>query len=231
MFLSGGPAFSGTTLLSLLLNQGNVVCLDEPDFHNPEQSHRGIPFLQSLFPGRSFPERPTTPLAYPDAVRLIRTCETAIAPINLGIKTCDQIFLDYAQVYKAHRYPVIAIIRDIRDALVRPLPEWLTEDRLNYAYRLVWNHLDICDLWFRYEELVADSARIMSKISRVLNHPLTTMDRWKAEAVSDPMLKLDRHELLKSGRISSGRVGIWRTSSISFNQQTIETARIMGYLK
>ena len=54
MFLIGGPAFSGTTLLSLLLNQGTTVCLDEPDFHNPEQGHRGIPFLQTLFPHKIF---------------------------------------------------------------------------------------------------------------------------------------------------------------------------------
>ena len=31
MFLVGGPAFSGTTLLGHLLNQGDLVCLDEPD--------------------------------------------------------------------------------------------------------------------------------------------------------------------------------------------------------
>ena len=32
MFLVGGPAFSGTILLALMLNQGDIVCLGEPDF-------------------------------------------------------------------------------------------------------------------------------------------------------------------------------------------------------
>ena len=58
MFLVGGPAFSGTTLLAHLLNQGDLVCLDEPDFHDPAQSHRGIPLLRTLFPDRSFPDPP-----------------------------------------------------------------------------------------------------------------------------------------------------------------------------
>jgi hypothetical protein len=149
MFLVGGPAFSGTTLLSLMLNQGSIVCLDEPDFHNPAQSHRGIPFLKTLFPGKAFPDRPYTQFNYSDAVRLIEACERAIHPMVLGIKTCDQIFIDYARIYKANRYPVIAIIRDIRDALVRPLPPWIDEAGLNHAYRLIWNRLDRFDAWFR----------------------------------------------------------------------------------
>jgi hypothetical protein len=49
-FLVGGPAFSGTTLLALLLNQPGVVCLDEPDFEKPAQAHRGLPVLQRRFP-------------------------------------------------------------------------------------------------------------------------------------------------------------------------------------
>jgi hypothetical protein len=32
MFLAGGPAFNLTRLLALLLNQGSLVCLDEPNF-------------------------------------------------------------------------------------------------------------------------------------------------------------------------------------------------------
>ena len=58
MFLVGGPAFSGTTLLALLVSRGDLLCLDEPDFHDPKQSHRGIPYLQELFPDRLFPEPP-----------------------------------------------------------------------------------------------------------------------------------------------------------------------------
>ena len=52
MFLIGGPAYCGTTLLTLMLNQDGVTCLNEPDFHNPEQSHNGLPVLQQLYPGK-----------------------------------------------------------------------------------------------------------------------------------------------------------------------------------
>src|SRR5215471_6038584 len=166
MFLIGGPAFSGTTLLALLLNQGDIVCLDEPDFHNPEQSHRGIPFLRQLFPNKSFPERPTKPLFYEEAVHLIEECERTISPCRLGIKTCGHPFLAYAKIYKASGYPIIALVRDIRDALVRPLPDWLTEEKLNQGYRLVWDSLDMFDLWLRYEDLVKDPATTMAKISK-----------------------------------------------------------------
>ena len=68
MFLIGGPAFSGTTLLTLLVNQDGLVCLDEPDFHNPEQSHRGIPFLKSLYPGKMFPAQPEQAIPYAEAI-------------------------------------------------------------------------------------------------------------------------------------------------------------------
>jgi hypothetical protein len=114
IFLIGGPAFSGTTLLAHLLNQGSLLCLDEPDFHNPAQSHRGIPFLKELFPDKRFPERPQSALVYPEAVELIRECERVISPINLGMKTCDWIFMEYATIYKQSGYPVIAIVRDNR---------------------------------------------------------------------------------------------------------------------
>ena len=229
MFLVGGPPFSGTTLLTLLLNQGNLVCLDEPDFHNPEQSHRGIPFLQNLFPDKSFPKRPQQPLTYLDAVRLIESCEQAIHPHQLGIKTCDRTFINYGEIYKLYNYPIIAIFRDIRDALVRPLPFWLNEAQLNYTYRLVWNLRQMFDIWFRYEELVTDTERVMRQISSVLNHPLGTMQHWDSDAIHYPMLKLDRHDLLKAGEISCDRVGIWKTAGISFSNETRETAEMMGY--
>ena len=229
MFLIGGPPFSGTTLLTLLLNQGSLVCLDEPDFHNPEQSHRAISFLKSLYPGKMFPVQPEQPIAYAKAVRLIEACELVIQPHRLGIKTCDQVFISYAEIFKAKKYPVIAIIRDIRDALVRPLPPWINEAQLNQFYRLIWSHLSWFDLWFRYEELVTETDRVMPQISFLLKHPLRPMQQWSADAVHHPMLKLDRHELLKSGAISRDRVGIWRTSGISFSQETLKTADMMGY--
>jgi hypothetical protein len=229
VFLIGGPAFSGTTLLALLLNQGDIVCLDEPDFHNPEQSHRGIPFLNRLFPDKSFPERPTETLSYEKAVHLIGECERSISPCRLGIKTCGQLFLAYAKVYKPSGYPVIALVRDIRDALARPLPDWLTEEKLNKGYRLVWDNLDMFDLWLRYEDLVSDPAATMAKISKVLGHRLDALSTWDPEKIHSPMLKLDRHDLLKSGSISASRVHVWRTSGKTFSEETHHTARLMGY--
>ena len=76
MFLIGGPAFSGTTLLTFLLNQGSVVCLDEPDFHNPQQSHRGIPVLKELFLEKTFPKCPTEVMTYGQAIDLIQQIRT-----------------------------------------------------------------------------------------------------------------------------------------------------------
>jgi hypothetical protein len=229
MFLLGGPAFSGTTLLALLVNQGDVVCLDEPDFHDPAKSERGIPFLQDLFPDLVFPERPLEPLGYDAAVRLIRDCEAAIQPRRLGIKTCDWPFVAYAEEYKRRGYPVICIVRDIRDALVRPLPEWVTEEGLNRRYRMIWESADVADLVVRYEDLVAETDTVMRRVSEILGFPHAPALVWSAEQVHHPMLKLDRHELLKTGAVSSSRVDIWRSAESSFTDETHETARIMGY--
>lgn len=229
MFLLGGPAFSGTTLLALLVNHGDVVCLDEPDFHDPAKSERGIPFLRELFPERVFPERPLEPLSYDEAVRLIQECEAAIQPRELGIKTCDWPFVAYAEVYKRLGYPVICIVRDIRDALVRPLPEWVTEEGLNRRYRMIWESTDFADLVVRYEDLVDDTDVVMRRVSKALGFPRTPALEWSSEQVHCHMLKLDRHELLKTGAVSSSRVEIWRDAERSFTEETHETARIMGY--
>lgn len=229
MFLAGGPAFSGTTLLALLLNQNGIVCLDEPDFHKPEQSHRGIPFLQQLFPDLTFPERPTTPLAYDATVRLIQRCESAIAPRRLGIKTCDWVFLGYADAYQALGFPVIAIFRDIRDALVRPLPPWVTEDSLNQIYRRIWGQRERFDLWVRYEELVQAPEQVMARIGRSLGRELHAVDSWDTSAVPQTMLKLDRHDLLRAGAISPTRIGLWRTAGVPISRKSQRTAKMMGY--
>jgi hypothetical protein len=229
VFLVGGPAFSGTTLLALLLNQGSVVCLDEPDFHDPAQGHRGVPFLRELFPGTEFPPPPTGPLSWEATVDLVQRCEACIAPRNLGLKTCDEVFVEHARVYRARGYPVIAMIRDIRDALVRPLPPWVTEGSLNVAYRLIAEHRDLYDVWIRYETLVERPETVLAEIAAVLGTPLTVRDAWQAREVHGPMLKLDRHELLKGGRISRERVGIWRASGRTFEAVTHETARLLGY--
>jgi len=229
MFLIGGPAFSGTTLLAHLLNQGTIVCLDEPDLHNPDQSHRGIPFLKRRFPAKQFPEQPEKALTYTEAVRLIEKCEEVIGPHNLGFKTCNRVFIEYATIYNDLGYPVIAIVRDIRDALVRSLPAWLTEEKLNKGYRLIWEHLKMFDLWVRYEDLVMNPERVMARISRVLSYDFKVLYSWNAKSVHPPMFKLDRHELLKTGTISTSRIGIWKSAGKALSKESHQTAQIMGY--
>jgi hypothetical protein len=229
MFLAGGPPYSGTTLLALLLTQGNVLCLDEPDFHNPKQSHRGIPFLKNLFPDRELPEDPGRELNEEETFQLVQQCEKALAPINLGFKTCNTTFIGHARVYKKMGYPVIAIVRDLRDALVTPLPDWHTEAEMNTMYRLIWENLDLYDHWIRYEDLVQNPQKSIDEISAILNHPLQVREEWDPDSVSGLMLKLHRHHLLKSGKISKDRVGIWRDSKIRFSERTQATAKMMGY--
>ena len=229
MFLIGGPPFSGTTLLALLLNQGNLVCLDEPDFHNPQQSHRGIPFLKRLFPDRIFPEDPGRPLTYEETVSLIGECEAALHPVNLGIKTCNDVFIGHAKVYKRLKHPVVGIVRDIRDALVTPLPDWLTETKMNRMYRNIWEHRSMFDLFIRYEDLVFFPDKIMAQISGILGFPLEVRKSWDTNMVHGPMLKLDRHDPLKAGILTKDRVGIWKDCGKSFLEETYQTAHLMGY--
>jgi hypothetical protein len=229
MFLVGGPAFSGTTLLAHLLNQGDLICLDEPDFHDPEQSHRGIPLLRSLIPNRSFPDPPDRPLDPDETFSFIERCDRAIPDRRLGVKTCDTVFLDLVPIYRRAGYPVITIVRDVRDALVRDLPEWLTEESLVENYRKVWSAIDSFDVWVRYEDLVADPGAALARISPVLSRTLVAQPKWDPRSVEQAMFKLDRHESLASGRIGKDRVGIWRAAGRRFGSETHDTAALMGY--
>jgi hypothetical protein len=229
MFLVGGPAFSGTTLLSLMLNQGDIVCLDEPDFHSPAQLHRSIKLLRARFPHLPFKEHPGHLITFAEATGLAEDCERLLQPLQLGIKTCNSYFLGYYRIYRRRGWPVIAIFRDIRDALVRPLPDGFTESGLNDHYRLIWRDRSMFDLWLRYEDLVADPGAAMSRISSVLGRELSTKSSWERSEVTPHLLKLDKHELLKTLQVSTSRVGIWRTSVKSFSEQSHETARMMGY--
>jgi hypothetical protein len=231
MFLVGGPAFSGTTLLAHLLNQGDLVCLDEPDFHNPEQSHRGIPVLRSLFPDRSFPDPPERTLDPEETFRFVEICAEAIPDRRLGIKTCNITFLDLVPFYRGAGHPVIAIVRDVRDALVRGLPHWVTEEALARNYRRIWKEIESYDVWVRYEDLVGDPDATLARISTVLQRPLTAPRTWDPQTVHDVTQKgvFDRHDLLKEGRISRERVGIWRESGLRFDDATHQTAVLMGY--
>jgi hypothetical protein len=229
MFLVGGPAFSGTTLLAHLLNQGDLVCLDEPDFHDPGQAHRGIPLLRTLFPDRSFPDPPARVLDPDETFGFIELCNRAMPDKRLGVKTCDWVFLGLAPLYRRAGHPVIAIVRDIRDALVRDLPEWLTEAELVQNYRTVWSEIDSFDVWVRYEELVADPGATLAKISPSLSRTLRAPREWDPESVHSEMVKLDRHRSLAGGLIVQDRVGIWRTTDRRLASESLETAALMGY--
>jgi hypothetical protein len=230
MFLIGGPAYSGTTLLTHLLNQDRVTCLDEPDFHNLKQSHQGMLYLKDLFPDKSFPGIPSRELTYREAVSLIQECEMIISPQNLGFKTCDWPFIEYAKIYKELGYPVIAIIRDIRDALVTPVPPWVKgEEGLNRRYRLIWRNLELFDLWFKYEDLVMDTEEVIKRISRVLSYDFKVLQAWDPNSVVRHTLWEKRHHLLKVGHISKSRIGIWKISKKNFSKESHETALMMGY--
>ncbi len=156
-------------------------------------------------------------------------CEHALGSHELGIKTNDRVFLRYFEVCRARGFPAIVIFRDIRDALVRPLPDWLTESSLNAHYRALWERRAEFNEWLRYEDLIANPELALAKVSAVLKQPLEVKRIWTENDVHFPMLKLDRHNLLKENHLADSRVGIWRTSGKDYSSETIETARMMGY--
>lgn len=230
MFLVGGPAYSGTTLLAHLLTQDEVICLHEPNIHDPDQNHKAIGYLRQRFPGKAFPEHPGTRLTYEQGLDLFRQCASIASPYRLGFKSCNWIFVEYAKLCRQDGDPVMAIIRDIRDALVSPLPAWMGgEDGLNRRYRLIWNHRELFDLWVRYEDLVMKPDDIMRMISDVLAHDFRVKRRWNLGDVPRAMLWEPRHRLLTDGCISRNRIGLWRNSGRSFSAASHETAAMMGY--
>jgi hypothetical protein len=228
-FLVGGPAYSGTTLLAFLLNQPGIICLDEPDFEKPSQPHRGIPVLRRLFPDATFPPAPVDPLTFPEAFDLFRTCGAAIHPTALGFKTCNRDFVSFARLFRDAGLPVVAVVRDIRDALVRPLPSWVTEGSLNTFYRMVWENIGLTRAWIRYENLVCSPHETMAYVGAAIGHDIPARTSWASDDVPSVMFKDSHHDLLRSGGISSSRVGIWRQSGRTFSRETTETALMMGY--
>ena len=66
------------------------------------------------------------------------------------------------------------------------------------------------DLWLRYEDLVMNTEEAIYKISKLLFYDFKVLHRWSAQSVHHTMFKLDRHDMLRSGAISSDRVGIWK---------------------
>jgi len=228
-FLVGGPAFSGTTLVALLLNQPGMVCLDEPDFQKPSQAHRGIPVLKRLFPGSTLPPPPTGARTFEEAFELVEACARAVQPTALGFKTCGSDFVSFARLFRQAGLPVIVVVRDIRDALVRPLPPWSSEDSLNASYRQVWANRGLGTTVIRYEDLVGAPDATMSEIANALGIAAAPRTSWDPADVPSTMLKLDRHDLLRSGAISSSRVGIWRRPGRRVSPAVAETAQMMGY--
>jgi hypothetical protein len=228
-FLVGGTAFSGTTLLTLLLDQAGLVCLDEPDFQKFEQRHRCIPVLRRRFPDVAFPPVPERSLDHEEAFDLFRACAAAVSPTRLGFKTCNADFVIFGKLFRDAGFPVVAIVRDIRDVLARPLDYGQTELSLNRKFRFVWENLGIARTWVRYEDLVRDTNRTMAKVLSALGHDAEARAEWTPDAVTGDMLKNERHELLKQGSVSSARVGLWRTSGATFSAETMETVRMMGY--
>lgn len=232
-FLVGGPAYSGTTLLALLLNEPGSVCLDEPDFQKQSHSHRGIPVLQRLFPDVEFPAPPGRDLTYAEAFDLFEKCSAAIHPTALGFKTCNWDFVGFARLFSEAGLPVVLIIRDIRDALLGFLPRWVTEQSLNAAYRKVWENRALARVCVRYEDLVRAPAATLAKIKAILGPPFTSHGSseisWDPAEVPKEMFKDKHHDLLRVGAISRARAGLWRRSTCSWSPVTIETARIMGY--
>lgn len=229
MFLIGGTCYSGTTLLTHLLNQEGVVCLDEPDFHNPEQAHRGIPVLQRLFPAVRFPPAPTTALSKKDSVDLMQECQHFLPNILLGMKTCNWSYVEYQREFQCRGFPVILLVRDIRDVLCRQLPSYLNEEKLNSAFRTVWNTRQHCSLLLRYEDLVADPDASLEKIAAILERTLLPKKHWKEDETLPHYYKNARHDLIKSGRVSTERVGIHKTSDVRISPLSVETAYMMGY--
>ncbi len=232
MFLIGGAAYSGTTLLALMLNQNGVTCLNEPDFHDPDQSHNGIPVLQKLYPCLVFPPRTDERLSLREAFELMQTCQRLVQPNQLGVKFCNRPFLDFARLFRDAGLPVVAIIRDVRDALVRPLLPYVGGERgLIQRYREIWQSRDIYDEIVRYEELVTNPSQVVRSISSIIGCPLQTRDTWHPDDVLPSMMyPRYRHYLLKSGRVTGDRVGIWQTSGKQLDPDAHDLAGEMGYL-
>jgi len=231
MFLLGGPAYSGTTLLVLLVDQDGIACLNEPDFHNPEQSHNGLPVLARRYPEKTFPPRTCEPMTFEQAFELMQTCQRLIHPDRLGVKFCNQPFVEFAALFRRAGFPVIAIIRDVRDALVRPLLPYVGgEAGLVQQYRRVWEHRDLYDGIIRYEELVSQTDVMIENLSRLIEFPLRTKANWHPDEVHPSMLyPRYRHYLLEAGKVTSERVGIWKHCGKSFSPEAHALSHEMGY--
>lgn len=228
-FLIGGPAFSGTTLLTLLLDVDGVVCLDEPDFGKPEQEHRNIPLLRRRFPTLDFPDPARRPLTADEELAAIRTCADVLAPLSFGIKTCGPRFVEMAERFRAAGLRVAAIVRDPRDIMVRPLGFGLEEAGLVGRCRTVWNGRELYDGWVRYEDLVSAPRPTLDLVVDALGLNVVPSLEWDPGTVSGAMLKSARHDALRTGRITDDRVGLWRRQGLLPSEAVQSLAVDMGY--
>lgn len=231
MFLIGGPPYCGTTLLTVMMNQEGVTCLNEPDFHDPDQSHNGLPVLQSRYPDVQFPERGGHEMAHAEAFELMTLCASLVGRDQLGFKFCGKTFVRFAALFQEAGLPAVAIVRDIRDALVRPLKSYINgEAGLVSQYRLVWENRSLFDTVIRYEDLVLDSESTLQAVSIALGFPLAERTSWNPEEISPAMMyPEERHSALKTGTVVRDRIDIWRKSGRCFSEATHHLAQEMGY--
>ena len=182
-------------------------------------------------PARDIPERTADALSYAEAFALMQRCERIIEPDHLGFKFCNRPFVEFSRLFRIAGLPVIAIIRDIRDALVRPLLPYINgEAGLAREYQHVWAHRSLYSAVIKYEDLVSESAETIAIVSATLGIALKDRSSWDPDEVSESMLyPQDRHGALKAGAIITDRTGIWRECGKTFSAETHELARNMGY--
>jgi hypothetical protein len=228
-FLIGGPAYSGTTLLTLLLNAGPVTCLDEPDFGKPEQEHRNIPLLRRWFPDASFPDPPGRPLGPDEELAMIRDCAAALAPRILGVKTCGSGFLTMADRFQDAGLRVVGIVRDPRDTLVRDLTSGLGEEGFLAHCNEVWARRDRLDAVVRYEDLVREPEATLAQVVAALGLDIDPAVTWDPRSVPRAMFKGVRHDALAAGRITDERIGVWRQAGRPVSDHAQRVARRLGY--
>lgn len=230
-FLVGGPAYSGTTLLTVLLDATEgVVCLDEPDFGKPEQVHRNIPLLRRRFPDLRFPDPPGRPLTPAEELRVVRECAEVLAPRAFGIKTCGPAFVALAELFRASGFRVAAVFRDPRDILVRDEPDpTLGTSGLLANCRVVWDARDRLDGWVRYEDLVGSPEATLRRVAELLGLDAAPAATWDPAQLTGAVFKTGRHDALGSGRIRTDRVGLWRHHDRPPSTDAHSLAWAMGY--
>ena len=77
-----------------------------------------------------------------------------------------------------------------------------------------------------------NEAAIRVLLVRIGNQAVTLSDFDKEiiqNSLSGHLLKTDRHDGLRAGRIVDDRIGIWKSAGVALDEGTRETAALMGY--